>query len=94
MYANPDLTPTFILLSIFTPLGLIGTILGTVAIVTYHRRASRAQQIGGELVRQMLERNMSPDEIERVLAAWRHDPSVAKKFRKETTPAKQFAASL
>lgn len=94
MHANPDLTPTFILLSIFTPLGLIGTILGTVAIVTYHRRASRAQQISGELVRQMLERNMSAEEIERVLAAWRHDPSVAKKFRKEAKPAKQFAASL
>ena len=88
MPADPN--PVMILLSVFIPLGLVGTILGMTAIVTYHRRTSQRLRIGGNLVYEMLQRNMSADEVERVLLAWHADPELAGKYISPKPPLKKF----
>ena len=84
MNGQTDWTPMIVLLSIYVPLGL--TVMGSIAIVTYYRRAAQAQRIGGELIQQMLQRDMSADEIEHILLAWHADPSLAGKLKVDTMP--------
>jgi hypothetical protein len=86
-----DYTPMVVLLSVFGPLGLVGTILGSIAMVTYHRRAAQRTRIGGNLIHEMLQRNMSADEIERVMLAWHADPELVGKFsHSKPPPLKKF----
>jgi len=88
----PDYTPMIVLLSVFVPLGTVGTVLGSIGILTYHFRTCQALRIGGELVQQMLQRDMSADEIDRVLHAWRADPSLAGKIAGLNPPLKKIVA--
>lgn len=88
MNAPLDYTPMIVLLSTLIPVGIVGTILGSLALITFHRRASQKQRIGGNLVHEMLQRNMSADEIERVLLAWHADPELARKHA--APPLKKF----
>lgn len=91
--SNPDVwIPMSVLLSTLIPVGAVGIILGTVALVTYHFRATQRVRIGGNLVQEMLQRNMSAEEIERVLLAWHADPELAGKLRKQQTPLKKYSA--
>jgi hypothetical protein len=85
-----DPTPMMVLLSIFVPAGIVGTILGSISIVLYFRYASQRTRIGGNLVHEMLQRNMSAGEIERVLLAWHADPELAAKFAADKPPLKKF----
>ena len=55
---TPDPNPVMVLLSVFVPLGTVGIILGTTAILSYHRRVSQRVRIGGNLVYEMLQRGM------------------------------------
>jgi hypothetical protein len=92
MPGQVDYTPMVVLLSVFVPLGTIGVVLGSIGMITYYLRTSRRLQIGGELVQQMLQRDMSADEIERVLLAWHGDPSLAGKLINGQAPLKKFVA--
>lgn len=85
-----DPTPMMVLLSIFIPAGIVGTILGSISIVSYFRYVSQRTRIGGNLVHEMLQRDMSAAEIERVLLAWHADPRLAAKFATEKPPLKKF----
>jgi len=85
-----DPNPVMVLLSVFIPLGTVGIILGTTAIVSYHRRASQRVRIGGNLVYEMLQRGMSAPDIERVLLAWHADPNLADKFSPAKPQLKKF----
>jgi len=84
-----DFTPMVVLLSVFVPLGTVGTILGSIAIIWHHRNIAQRTMIGGNLVHEMLQRNMSADEIERVLLAWHADPELAGKITRQK-PALKF----
>lgn len=84
--------PVSVLLSTLIPVGSVGLILGVVALLTHHFRAAQRVRIGGNLVHDMLQRNMSADEIERVLLAWHADPELAAKLKKQQTPLKKFTA--
>lgn len=86
-----DFTPMIVLLSILIPLGIVGTVLGSIALVTYHVRASQITRVGGELIQKMLDRGMSAEEIERILIAWSQDPGLIKKF-KQKPPLSKLAA--
>lgn len=70
---NPDPNPVFVLLAVFCPFGIVGTIIGTIALLTYHQRVMRSRELAAELVLQMLNRKQSVEEIERVLLAWSQD---------------------
>jgi hypothetical protein len=85
-----DFTPMVVLLSVFIPVGTVGIILGSIAIVSYYRHIAQRTQIGGNLVHEMLQRNMSADEIERVLLAWHADPQLAGKITPQKPPLKKF----
>lgn len=78
--------PLMALLGTLLPLGTVGVILGSIAIITYHRRSSQTRRIGGNLVHEMLQRGMSADDIERVLIAWHADPQLASKLLKGDKP--------
>jgi hypothetical protein len=88
MHGNPDLVP-LVLFSIYGPLGIVAIALGS--IITRYRRTMHAQRVGSELVQEMLRRDMSADDIERVLLAWHADPSLASKLTSQP-PLKKYAA--
>jgi hypothetical protein len=79
-----------VLLSVFIPLGTVGIVLGSIAIVGHFRYVSQRIRIGGNLIYEMLQRNMSADEIERVLLAWHADAELAAKFTPGKPPLKKF----
>jgi hypothetical protein len=87
-----DYTPMIVLLSILIPVGVVGIVLGSIALLTYHFRATQALRIGGELVQQMLQRDKTADDIERVLLAWHADATLAGKFKNEKPPLKKMVA--
>jgi hypothetical protein len=87
---TPDPNPVFVLLAIFIPVGIVGTILGAISIFVYQRVTLRSREMASDLIMQMLNRKMSVDEIERVLLAWSQDPDLAKSM---TKARKQLAAS-
>jgi hypothetical protein len=86
-----DPTPMMVLLSIFIPLGIVAVILGSIAIVSYYRLASQRIRIGGNLIYEMLQRNMPGDEIERILLAWHANPELAGKIQPHKPQLKKFA---
>ena len=84
-----DYTPMAVLLSVYCPLGLV--VLGMTFLLTFHRRMSQRQRMATELVQQMLQRDMTADDIQCVLRAWHADPGLASKFKSELPPLKKFA---
>jgi hypothetical protein len=85
-----DPTPIMVLLSVFIPLGTVGIVLGSIAILSYYRHVSQRTRIGGSLVSEMLQRDMSAGDIERVLLAWHADPQLANKFSPQKPELKKF----
>jgi hypothetical protein len=81
-----DPTPMSVLLSTLIPIGVACTIVGSVALATYHWRALESQRIGGQLVQKMLDRGLSGEEIERILIAWSRDSELASKLLQQKTP--------
>jgi hypothetical protein len=88
--STADPTPVMVLLSVFIPLGTVGIVLGTTAILSYYRHVSQRVRIGGNLVYEMLQRGMSAGDIERVLLAWHADPQLADKFSPQKPQLKKF----
>ena len=87
-----DPTPMSVLLSTLIPVGVACTIVGSVALITYHWRASQAQRIGGQLIEKMLDRGLSGEEIERILIAWSRDSELASKLlQQKLPPMKKYA---
>ena len=85
-----DPAPVMVLLSVFIPLGTVGIILGSIAIVSYYLYVSQRIRIGGNLVYEMLQRGMSASEIEHVVLAWHADPKLADKFSPQKPALKKF----
>ena len=87
----PDPTPILVTLFVLLPLALTGMVLGSIAIFTYHRRALYCRKAGAELILEMLRREMTADEIERILLAWNRDEGFARKLlAAKTPPPKKF----
>jgi Tfp pilus assembly protein PilE len=87
---HPDPNPVYVLLAIFTPVAIVGVILGTISILVYQRIILRSRELAADLIMQMLARKHTVEEIERVLLAWSHDAEFAKSMAKAR---KQLAAS-
>ena len=87
-----DPSPVGIILSTFIPLGVVGIILGTIAIVAYHRQVMRSREIAADLIVQMLGRKMSVDEICRVLLVWSQDAELVKKLTSPRKPLREEKA--
>ena len=85
-----DPTPMMVLLSVFIPLGTVGIVLGSIAIVSHYRHVSQRLRIGGNLVLDMLQRGMQADEIERILLAWHADPELVAKVSSQKPALKKF----
>jgi hypothetical protein len=79
---SPDDNAPAILLAIFIPAAVVGTILGLAGIIAYTRQYMRSREIAADLILQMLNKKMSVEEIERVLLAWSQDPEFAKTMTK------------
>ena len=79
---TPEPNPVYILLAIFIPVGVVGTILGLAAIIAYTRQYMRSRELAADLILQMLNKKLSVEEIERVLLAWSEDPDLAKSMSK------------
>jgi len=77
-----DHNPAYFILAALIPIGLVGAPIAIAAILSYHRRQLRFREQCTELVREMLAKKMSVDDIERVIAAWRNDPRWAKQMLK------------
>jgi hypothetical protein len=85
-----DVSPVFVLLAVFIPLGTVGIVLGSISIISYYLHVSQRLRIGGNLVSDMLQRGMQADEIERILLAWHADPELAGKLAPQKPPLKKF----
>jgi hypothetical protein len=88
MHGDTEFVP-LILLSIYGPLAIVTISLGW--IILHYRRTMHAQRVGSELVQEMLRRDMSAGDIERVLLAWHADPSLAAKLTSQP-PLKKYSA--
>jgi hypothetical protein len=75
MAADQHTDQVLTLLVTLGPLCLVGTILGSIAILTAHWRASRQLELGAELIQRMLDRKLTGNEIERIVIAWAGDKS-------------------
>lgn len=81
--------------------GIIAIVYGSITLVllptiltvtlTRHFRRVQARRLGSELIHEMLQRKMQPDEIERILALWTEDRRLAKKVLGEHGFGKGFA---
>ena len=60
----------FAILAFFGPFWLAVISISLVVTGLRHRRKSRETELGAEMIRDMLARKMTADEIERVLCAW------------------------
>lgn len=67
-------------------MAVLGIVYGSIALVmtialfTWHFRRMQARRLSSQLIHEMLQRKLQPDEIERILALWAGNRRLAKKI--------------
>jgi hypothetical protein len=82
--------PVLVVGIVFGSLGFVITVGMVIAGVSYHLRCLQARRLGSELIHEMLQRKMQPDEIERILKIWSEGGLPKGPFAPSLKDAKSF----
>ena len=88
-----DYALVWMVLAFYGPFWLFLSVVVGLAVTLRHRRLREMQGAATALVDAMLARNMSSDEIERILIAWCRDRKAAAMFQRNQLAKKKSVTS-
>lgn len=80
LLAQRGMEEVLTVLAFFGPFWLTIISLVSLGMILHYRRKARERELGAEMIRDMLARKMSVEEVERVLVAWAGRRSHLKKL--------------